>query len=155
MLWTWWFSLSSVGSHTWVIQLKVLEIFNCCKTSVKGRTQIQTQHSGAVIIWDFQLTGWFWCHCTTLQKCETNADGFKLLLKYSSNTECACWFHLPLWTLHPFGVDYLLSTLLVLGQDTFCRWDDLLSDKNMWRCTTWIVDSSVSKNYQSMWLWSS
>lgn len=132
MCWRWWFSLSSVGSQTWVIQLKVLGIFNCCKTSVKGRTQIQTQHSGAVIIWNFQLTGWFWCQCTTLQKCETNADGFKSLLKHSSSTECVCWFHFSDKYLSELCTILALTICLahlVLGQDTFYKWDGLLSDK--------------------------
>ncbi len=122
MRWRWWFSLSSVGSHTWVIQLKVLGIFNCCETSVKGRTQIQTQHSGAVIIWNFQLTGWFWCQCTTLQKwdqCWWLQIVAETFLQHWVCLLISFFRQVPLWTLHHFGVDYLLSTLLVLGQDTF------------------------------------
>jgi len=57
MRWRWWFSLSSVQSHTWVIQLKVLGIFNCCKTSVKGNIMkdwgSDTNHSGGLhqVLW--------------------------------------------------------------------------------------------------------
>ncbi len=158
MLWRWWFSLSSVGSHMgnsnqslWNFQL--LQNFCQGQNSDSNSTFWSCHYlrfsADRLILMSVYNLAEVWDQCWWLQiVAETFLQHWVCLLISFSR-------QVPLWTLHHFGVDYLLSTLLVLGQDTFYKWDDLLSDKNMWRCTTWIVDSSVSKNYQSMWLRSS
>ncbi len=123
MLWRWWFSLSSVGSHTWVIQLKVLGIFQLLQNFCQGQNSDSNSafwschylkfSADRLILMSVYNLAEVWDQCWWLQiVAETFLQHWVCLL-------ISFFRQVPLWTLHHFGVDYLLSTLLVLGQDTF------------------------------------